>query len=90
MRADDGSPHAVHGVYREIRRPERLVFTWVWEQGDMTGVETQVTLAFRALDEGAELSMTHEGLPSDSSRDLHEQGWGSSFECLAELLEGPA
>ena len=90
MRAHDGSPHAVHGVYREITRPTRLVFTWIWEQGDMAGVETVVTLAFRAAGDGAELSLTHEGLPSESSRGLHEQGWSSSFECLAELLAGRA
>ena len=88
MRSPEGSEHCVKGVYREIRRPNRLVFTWIWEQGDMNGVETLVTLDFVAQGNGAELRLTHEGLPSENSRGLHEQGWSSSFDCLAELVEG--
>ena len=55
MRSAEGTEHCVHGVYREIRRPSRLVFTWAWEQGDMAGVETLVTLEFAAAGEGTEL-----------------------------------
>lgn len=87
MRSPEGAEHCVKGVYREIRRPHRLVLTWIWEQGDMAGAETLVTLEFVAQGDGAELRLTHDGLPSETSRGRHEQGWRSSFECLAELVE---
>ena len=88
MASPEGELHAVNGVYREIRRPNRLVFTWIWEQGDMAGAETLVTLEFVEEGDQAELRLIHEGLPSDTSRGYHELGWTSSFDCLAELLEG--
>ncbi len=90
MRSTEGNDHCVKGVYREIRRPTRLVFTWIWEQGDMAGAETLVTLDFVEQGDGTELRLTHEGLPSETSRGLHEQGWSSSFDCLAELVGGSA
>src|SRR5688572_22323983 len=31
MHLDSGATPAVGGVYREIARPDRLVFTWAWE-----------------------------------------------------------
>ena len=31
MRTDDGQVHTVVGEYREVRRPERVVYTWTWE-----------------------------------------------------------
>jgi uncharacterized protein YndB with AHSA1/START domain len=32
MRGSDGKGPMVGGIYREIKRPERLVFTWAWEE----------------------------------------------------------
>ena len=54
MRSPQGNEHCVGGVYREIRRPNRLVFTWIWEQGEMSGAETLVTLDFVAQGDGAD------------------------------------
>ena len=72
------------GEYRELRRPERLVFTWV---SRMThGSETLVTVELRPVDEDTELTLTHEGLPDDEARDNHRHGWGSIAEKLASSL----
>jgi uncharacterized protein YndB with AHSA1/START domain len=33
MRTDEGEVHTVFGKYREVRPPERLAYTWTWEEG---------------------------------------------------------
>lgn len=86
IRSAEGAEHVVGGAYREIERPSRLVFTWAWEQGDMAGVETLVTLEFAAVGEGTELRLRHEGLPSENSREMHGQGWSSALDCLVDDL----
>jgi uncharacterized protein YndB with AHSA1/START domain len=90
MRGSDGSDGpVVGGVYREIVRPERLVFTWNWETGHpmgASGQETLITLTF--VDRGGKTEMTlrHENFESTASRDSHNQGWAASFDKLAEIL----
>src|SRR5258705_11539625 len=42
MRSPDGTDHWLQGVYREVVAPERLVFTWAWE--DATGKPGHETL----------------------------------------------
>lgn len=83
----DGGVHGLSGVYREIRPPERLVMTWTWGHGDMAGIETLVTIELAEVDGETDLTLVHEGLPSDESRDLHNKGWTSTFNCLDQLLE---
>ena len=91
MHIPTGDKPAVGGVYREIKRPERLVFTWTWETqhpGGMSGHETLVTLTFRDVGGKTEMTMRHEGFESAESRDNHNQGWTGSFDKLAEALAG--
>ena len=82
----EGNDHCVGGTYREVSAPERLVFTWIWDQGDMEGVETLVTVEFRPVEGGTELTLTHDLLPSENARDLHEKDWTSSLGCLESAL----
>ncbi len=87
----DGEAHGLSGVYREISPPQRLVMTWVWDDGDMAGMETLVTIELAEVGAGAgaetELTLIHEKLPSQNSLDLHRQGWTSSFKCLDQVIE---
>lgn len=87
MRSEAGQDHNVSGVYREIRPPEKLVFTWAWDQPDGSrGHETVVTLEFKADGAGTELVLRQELFAETEHRDNHGKGWTSSFECLAEHL----
>ncbi len=90
MRGTDGSDGPiVSGFYREIIRPERLVFTWAWETAHsrgMPGDETIVTLTFRERGGKTEMTLRHEGFAAKESRDSHDKGWNGSFDKLAELL----
>ena len=58
----------VSGTYREIVPPERLVFTWAWEEDVSThraGHESIVTVTLRAVGGRTELTLRHERLESD-------------------------
>ncbi len=83
----DGGSHGLSGVYREISPPERLVMTWIWDHGDLAGIETLVTIELAEAGDETELNLIHEKLPSQESLDLHSQGWTSTFNCLDQLLE---
>ncbi len=90
MRSSEGTLHCVGGVYREVTPPERLVMTWIWEQGDLEGREMLVTLEFADSNGGTELRLTHAQLPSESARDAHRGGWTSSLGCLERYLQEAA
>jgi uncharacterized protein YndB with AHSA1/START domain len=72
------------GEYREIRRPDRLVFTWI--STFTLGRETLVTIELRVAGDETELTLTHERLPDDDARKGHEEGWSSIVDKLAAEL----
>jgi uncharacterized protein YndB with AHSA1/START domain len=89
MRGADGSDGpVVGGIYREIVRPERLVFTWMWEPGHPTGVgqKTLVTVTFRKRGGKTEMTLRHELFGSKELRDRHKEGWTVSFDKMVEML----
>ena len=83
IRGPSGSVLRVGGVYREIRSPERLVFTWQWEGNPC---ETLVTIELADVGGKTELRLTHERFVDASERDSHGAGWGGSFERLGRAL----
>ena len=86
MRNENGDEHPLSGVFEEVIENEKLVYTWIWELGEIAGVKTRVTLDFKAVDDGTELTLTHELLPSEKAVDMHNIGWSGSFDCLAVEL----
>jgi len=75
-----------NGVFREVVAPERLVFTFVWEEEGERGMETLVTVTFE--DERGKTRMTLRQAPFQSmaEREGHGEGWNSTFDRLAEHL----
>lgn len=86
MIAPDQSRHWLRGEFLVIEPHDRVVMTWIWEQGDMANVETLVSVRLAAQGERTELVLEHSRLPSEASARAHEGGWSSSFECLEELM----
>ena len=78
------------GEFREIVPPERLVFTFSWEEEGERGLETLVTITF--ADQAGKTRMTFRQTPfqSDRERDGHSIGWSSSFDRLDEQLAAAA
>ena len=86
MRNAEGQDHCVRGHYREVSPPERLSFTWAWEDGEFADQETLVTLVFKPAKGGTELHLTQEGFSSLDMRDKHQGGWSSALVCLGQTL----
>lgn len=82
MKHTSGKVHTAVGVYREVVEPEKLVYSWSWEDGSVE--ETQVTVEFIDVAGSTELVLTHEFFPNGEARDHHRQGWAG---CLGRLEE---
>jgi uncharacterized protein YndB with AHSA1/START domain len=70
------------GEYLEIRRPEKLVFTWNTPEVR----DTRVTVDLRDLGDSTEVIITHELLATDDLRKAHAQGWEMCLENLSNFL----
>lgn len=85
MRSPEGSLHTVSGEYREIVPDSRLVFTWGWDDDSgKRGHETEVAITFEATPGGTKLVLLQREFENKESRDKHQGGWSSSFNCLAQ------
>jgi uncharacterized protein YndB with AHSA1/START domain len=69
------------GIYREIARNKRLVFTFAWDNdGPSAGVETLVTITFEERD-GKTVQTFHQSPFLDvERRDSHVGGWNEAFD----------
>ena len=74
---DDDQPmeYIVEGDSLDIDPPSKLVFTWGWTQPSDGVTDSTVTVHFADQDGGTLVTVTHERLPSDESRDSHRGGW---------------
>jgi uncharacterized protein YndB with AHSA1/START domain len=78
--------HIVGGAYREVQRPSRLVYTWVWEGSSAPG--TLVTVEFRDQGASTEVTLVHEPFADSQSREQHLAGWTGCLDRLTNLVEG--
>jgi uncharacterized protein YndB with AHSA1/START domain len=81
----DEEPHEVEGTFTEVVENERLVHTWRWT-GDDAGAESRVTVEFRDVEGGTEVTLTHEALPGPESVERHAEGWSGILENLSAEL----
>jgi uncharacterized protein YndB with AHSA1/START domain len=79
-----------HGKFLEIDPPERIVYTFAWEnRGEIPNYETTITVTFREL-EGKTVMDFRQGIfNSVAERDGHMVGWDSAFDRFAEFLLAP-
>ncbi len=87
MRAPEGTVQTKRGVYREVMKPERLVFTYAWDDaaGD-PGPETIVSVNFAEEGPRTRLTLHQTRFASVTARDAHQGGWTSCFERFATYL----
>lgn len=75
------------GVYQEVAKPERLVFTGAFEDDDgRPRHQTVVTVTFSEEGDRTRLTLHQAVFPSVSTRDDHVRGWSEALERLAEHL----
>jgi uncharacterized protein YndB with AHSA1/START domain len=85
MHHKGGNVHRLCGTYREIKPPEKVVFTWRWEH-ESSEDESLVTIELRGVGDSTELTLTHEHCPSEEERDKRTQGWAGCLDQLAKYL----
>jgi uncharacterized protein YndB with AHSA1/START domain len=75
------------GIYREIVRNRRLVFTFAWDNdGPSAGVETLVTITFEERD-GKTVQTFHQSpFLNVERRDSHVGGWTQTFDKLGAYV----
>ena len=83
---ESGEELRLGGVFREVVAPERVVFTFAWDEEGERGLETLVTVTF--AEQGGKTQMTFRQVPFQSveERDGHRGGWSSSFDRLEEYV----
>src|SRR5205814_1843647 len=85
-RPDVGNVFSVFGTYREVRAPERLVYTWAWQGTRMDGIETLVTVDFREVGQDTEVLLTHEGFDTQGDHTAHRDAWIGCFDRLSQAI----
>jgi uncharacterized protein YndB with AHSA1/START domain len=87
IRSPEGNDHWMQGIYREVIEPERLVFTFAWEdENSRPKHETLVTVTFEEQDNKTLMRFQQAIFESTESRDSHNTGWSECFDRLATYL----
>jgi len=88
MTNPEGKTHVAVGEYREIDPPQRLAFTWDWDDPVSALGETLVTVEFNDAGAGAtEVVLTHERFADSNRVSRHEQGWMQLLRLLNRAVE---
>jgi uncharacterized protein YndB with AHSA1/START domain len=83
----EGEEMSVFGEYRELVPENKIVFTWKWDDDEVwENRESIVTVELSDRDSGTEVKLTHEKLPSEESRDRHNEGWNSVLDRLGKFV----
>lgn len=81
-----GSSHAFGGTYVELTPHERIRYTDRFDDPNLPG-ELQVTITFRTVSCGTELTVVQEGIPAVIPAESCYLGWQESLSQLAALAE---
>lgn len=87
MKISEDNIIPVAGVFLEIEKPNRIVFSW-GRAGDPLS-QSVITVTLNAIDGHTALTLQHVGLTSVESRNDHERGWNGTFNKLAHYLAAP-
>lgn len=89
-----GETYWGRGIYREVKPPEKIVFTWSWTKDTPDGAqlhpgspETEVMVEFFVRGNSTEVVLTHSGFATAKDHDEHNQGWNGCLDVLALTLQ---
>ncbi|MEU0074202.1 SRPBCC domain-containing protein [Streptomyces sp. NPDC006332] len=89
MQPPEGALFHLVGEFLEVDPPERLSYTFRWEDPDPEDRETVVTLSLRDIGgTSVELVLDQGDFATERRRALHEEGWTQGLDKLAELIRG--
>jgi uncharacterized protein YndB with AHSA1/START domain len=86
LRNSAGKEAAVSGLFRVVEPPQRLAFSWAWEEAHGThGRRTEVSVNFERVPGGTRLVLIQQGFDGENARDRHLAGWSASIERMINL-----
>jgi uncharacterized protein YndB with AHSA1/START domain len=82
---DDETSMEHTGIYREIDRPRRLVFTWSSPATQFR--DSIVTVTFEPSSDGSTvIEINQVGLPDEEARAGHDAGWSDALRELERIV----
>jgi uncharacterized protein YndB with AHSA1/START domain len=88
--AEDTSqpPYRMQGTFLEVDRPNRVVFTWGFDDArvDLEPGATVVEVTLEARGEATRVHLLHRGLPVSEVRE-HTSGWTEMLQRLGRAVE---
>jgi uncharacterized protein YndB with AHSA1/START domain len=86
MQPPDGELFHLAGEFLDIEQPNRLVYTFRWEEPDPDDRETVVTLSLGLAGDSTQVSLSQGDFATEARLALHRNGWMDSFEKLRRLI----
>jgi uncharacterized protein YndB with AHSA1/START domain len=89
LRSADGKEELWQsGVFHEVTKPERLVYTFQWDKRNDNDKTFATLITIHFFDEGDRTRMRFQQtyFNTKANRDGHNFGWNSGFDRLAEFL----
>ena len=83
------APYTVVGEYVEVRRPERLSYTWSWEGDPVEQAGSRDTLVLVEFHEdggGTKVVLTHTGFAGPEVLAQHDHGWHACLDNLQSAV----
>lgn len=90
MQPSEGDAFYIIGRLHSVDDPNRLAYTFAYEEPDADDVETRVDLSFRDVGRSTEVALTQGPFKTEARRALHRDGWTDSFNKLERLLSSRA
>lgn len=81
-----GNGHSFGGEYRELVPSEKIQYTDVFDDPNLSG-EMQTTVTLKKVLTGTEMHVVQEGIPEAVPPEMCYLGWQESLEQLARLVE---
>jgi uncharacterized protein YndB with AHSA1/START domain len=86
MQPPSGDAFHLSGEFLDIDRPQRLAYTFRWEEPDPDDRETVVILSLHAVGQATEVSLSQGEFATKERLALHRSGWTNSFEKLSDAI----
>jgi uncharacterized protein YndB with AHSA1/START domain len=78
----DGVERPHYGRFEELERGAKIRMTWM--SNHTRGLESIVTVTFKAKGEDTQLTLKHANLPDDEMGQAHDGGWKHFLELLEQ------
>lgn len=86
MQPPDGTMFHLAGEFLTIEPPDRLAYTFRWEEPDPDDRETVVSLSLEVVEHATKVILSQGDFTTQERLELHRSGWADSFERLREVL----